>query len=1205
MKLTFIPLDYDYVTIDNKVYMKIFGKTKEGKTCCIIDSAVNFFYILSENPEKILNKIQNIPDVKKAEIVNKNYQEKPVKAIKIFCEYNKMQETAHKIKNMDSTANSRERDINIITRYIMESKIKPLVWYNIQGEIITDTEFKGISNSLDTDIVLKLEKSEESKEQPEFKPKILAFDIEVKELEIGRSEILMISLVSDKFKKVITWKKCSKAKKYVECLKDEAETIEKFHQYVKEINPDIITGYFSDGFDFPYLRARAEKNGIDLRLGKDNSRILFSRGRPLNARIKGIIHIDLLKFIETVYSQYLQSETLGLNEVANELIGKGKLEVDHFKETHEYKEHEWQDYFEYNLQDSLLTYQLFEKLWPDMLEFAKIIQEPLYNITRYSMSHLVENYFIHNLERFNEIAEKRPIHEEIQKRRQRPKYVGAFVFQPEANLYENLAIFDFTSYWPSIIVTFNLSKTTFLEKKEKNSLEVDLNGKKVYFSKKQGFIPKLLAEIIDLRKKYKKELKQKPDPIKKVRSNAYKLLANATYGYQGFFGARWYCPEASASTTAISRNFIQEIIKKTNKEGYKVIYADSVDGKTKVFIKNKEDVYEKKIEELFKRVDRKKFGKEYNFNKKIKVLTLDKHGKSVFKPVRYIMRHKSKKKMYRVHFTNNWFIDVTEDHSLMAYQSSKFNQSKKNKKNILRRIIKIKPEEVGKKASTIVALKKIPYNKQKKTKDYPKEIYEFMGYFIGDGSFSRNKSHKRYNKDYYIRLSTGLDKAEIIKRLIKPLIKRGYIKNYWESKTRKGDITFNGLKLVRLISKDLRNGSGKKIIPDWLFEEKEENIAAFLRGLFSADGCVMFKKGVPSIKYTSTNEGYIKNSRKLLYRVGISNSIFKENSINKYKDKKQVYSKKSISKNLWVKDRKLFAEKIGFLLERKNKLCGIRTDGVKKRFLRDFEFDTQSIKKIEKIKTPKYVYDLEVEDTHTFFANNILVHNTDGFAFLLNKKSKKQTLDFLKKLNSKLPGIMELELEDFYKRGIWVTKRTGEFGAKKKYALINYEDKLKIRGFETVRRDWCTLARQVQNKILDKILKDGNEKSALKYLKGIIKKIKKREIDRKLLIIKTQLKKPLSEYLSEGPHVAVAKKMQKLGLPVDVGMLITYYVAEVEDKRARVRDRARLIDEKGRYDIEYYLKRQILPAVENIFEVFDINVKELLEDSKQKKLDGF
>ena len=66
---------------------------------------------------------------------------------------------------------------------------------------------------------------------------------------------------------------------------------------------------------------------------------------------------------------------------------------------------------------------------------------------------------------------------------------------------------------------------------------------------------------------------------------------------------------------------------------------------------------------------------------------------------------------------------------------------------------------------------------------------------------------------------------------------------------------------------------------------------------------------------------------------------------------------------------------------------------------------------------------------------------------------------------------MELELEDFYKRGIWVSKRTGEAGAKKKYALIDEKGKLKIRGFETVRRDWCNLARELQNNIIRQIFK--------------------------------------------------------------------------------------------------------------------------------------
>ena len=86
----------------------------------------------------------------------------------------------------------------------------------------------------------------------------------------------------------------------------------------------------------------------------------------------------------------------------------------------------------------------------------------------------------------------------------------------------------------------------------------------------------------------------------------------------------------------------------------------------------------------------------------------------------------------------------------------------------------------------------------------------------------------------------------------------------------------------------------------------------------------------------------------------------------------------------------------------------------------------------------------------------------------------------MEKLNSELPGVMELELEGFFKRGLWVTTRDGTTGAKKKYALLGKDNTLKIRGFETVRRDWCGIARAVQNRVIKYVLKDGNEERGLK-----------------------------------------------------------------------------------------------------------------------------
>ncbi len=814
MKIKFIPVDYSSFDWQGRNYIKIIGRNDSGKRICVIDSCpVYFWAILKENLskekiEKLLDKINQIQldtkgrktKVEKTELHDKNFLGKKVRAIKIFAtNYKDLHDIADHL-GFPEIELRRGYDLGFITHYILEKKLLPLNWYEIEGEVLNNSfEFGGIDMGLDVEQCIKLKSSKKIKLE-KFIPNVLAYDIEADELKIGEGEILMISLVGKNFKKVITWKNQNKKIPNVEYVKDEAELLEKFVEYVRKISPDFLVGYFSDGFDLPYLRARAEKNSMRLNLGLDESQPKFTRGITITGKINGIVHIDLLRFIQTAYSQYMQSETLSLNEVASEFLGDTKKEFK-IKHSSQLKEKDWEKYFEYNLHDSVLTYQLFQKMWPDLLEFTKIMQEPVFDVSRNGMSKNVESYILHNLERFNEIPEKRPTHDEISKRRHREKYEGAFVFEPIPGLYENLAMFDFTSSYGSVIVSYNLSKSTLLTKPEKDSYSIETGGKKLYFSKKPGFVPEMLKEIIEKRKKFKKELKQKPDAIKRARSNAFKLLANAYYGYQGFFGARYYCEEAAAATAAFAKKSIKEVIEKIDKAGYKIVYSD-----------------------------------------------------------------------------------------------------------------------------------------------------------------------------------------------------------------------------------------------------------------------------------------------------------------------------------------------------------------------------------------------------------------TDSIAFLLNGKSKKQTLEFLKKLNSQLPGIMELELEGFFKRGIWVTKRTGKIGAKKKYALIDEKGKTKIRGFETVRRDWCNLARQVQNKVIQQILKEGNEKEAVKYVKEIVKKLKNREIPKEQLIIKTQLKKPISEYKAISPHVIAAKKMQEKELPIGAGNLIEYFIAETKSKKKLVREMVKLPTEKGEYNIKYYLERQILPAIENIFQVFNINTKEIIEGKKQMTL---
>ena len=331
MKTDFIPIDYSYFDFHGRNYAMIIGRNSKGKRICVIDSCPVYFWAILKNnlsdkkTSQLIKETKKInldikgrqTKVEKVELHEKKFLGKKVKAMKIFAtNYKDLHSIANQL-GIKEIEKRRGYDLGFITHYIIEKKLIPMNWYEITGELLNNSyEFDKIDMGLDVDLCIKLEKIKRISDR-KFTPKALAYDIETDELKIGQGEILMVSLVSDNFKKVITWKKTKKIKQgYVEYVEDEAELIEKFVEYVREISPDFLIGYHSDGFDLPYLKARAEKNKVKLSLGLNDSQPRFTRGMTLSGRIHGIIHIDILKFIRTSYSQYMHSETLSLNEVS-------------------------------------------------------------------------------------------------------------------------------------------------------------------------------------------------------------------------------------------------------------------------------------------------------------------------------------------------------------------------------------------------------------------------------------------------------------------------------------------------------------------------------------------------------------------------------------------------------------------------------------------------------------------------------------------------------------------------------------------------------------------------------------------------------------------------------------------------------------------------------------------------------------------------
>ncbi|MFA5107951.1 MAG: DNA-directed DNA polymerase [Candidatus Micrarchaeia archaeon] len=259
----------------------------------------------------------------------------------------------------------------------------------------------------------------------------------------------------------------------------------------------------------------------------------------------------------------------------------------------------------------------------------------------------------------------------------------------------------------------------------------------------------------------------------------------------------------------------------------------------------------------------------------------------------------------------------------------------------------------------------------------------------------------------------------------------------------------------------------------------------------------------------------------------------------------------------------------------------------------------------------------------------VLYADTDSAFLLLGDKKKEDALKWMEKVNKTLPGTMELELEGFFPRGVFVSKKSNTgaktTGAKKKYALIDEKGKLKIRGFELVRRDWSIVARETQKAVLDAILKDGSKDKAVEIVKKVVQEVRAGTMPMEKMVIQTQLTKDLDKYEIKSPELVAALKANKRGHGEKLarGSVVRYIVtrtsnAAVELEKSSnasaqrsktsknsVSDKAEVVEMAKDYDADYYINHQIIPTVLKILKELGVQEEDLKSEGKQKGLDAF
>ncbi|CAF0793979.1 unnamed protein product [Didymodactylos carnosus] len=381
----------------------------------------------------------------------------------------------------------------------------------------------------------------------------------------------------------------------IQCFREQ-DLLQKWSDFVREVDPDIITGYNIQNFDFYYLLTRAKTLKVDgfpyLGRLKDvktvvRSTVLQSKqlGRRENKiiNLEGRVLFDLLLVLLREYK--LRSYTL--NAVSFHFLQQTKEDVQHsiIGDLQQGNEQTRRRLAVYCLKDAYLPLRLLEKLMSliNYMEMARVTGVPMSYLLQRGQQIKVISQIL------RKCKEKQLLIPAMKVTDNGDDFTGATVLEPVSGYYDTpITTLDFSSLYPSIMIAHNLCYTTLVGPTIRQSLsptDYIKTPSDNYFVKshiRRGILPEILENLLSTRKRVKQMLKDEKDEFRKKvldgRQNALKISANSVYGFTGAQVGKLPCLEISQSVTSFGRQMIEKT-KQLVEEKYRMENGSEYDAK--------------------------------------------------------------------------------------------------------------------------------------------------------------------------------------------------------------------------------------------------------------------------------------------------------------------------------------------------------------------------------------------------------------------------------------------------------------------------------------------------------------------------------------------------------------------------------------------------------------------------------------------------
>ena len=396
--------------------------------------------------------------------------------------------------------------------------------------------------------------------------------------------------------------------RYMKC-KDEYHLLKFFLKLWQEKCPDALTGWNTKFFDVPYLVNRMRKV-----LGEDEAKKLspwniiserqaFVMNRKMTVyELVGVGDLDYLELYKWYSPNGKSQESYRLDAIAQFELGEGKISYEEYENLHQLYRLNYQLFIEYNIKDVDLILKLEDKLKLIELALTLAYDTKTNYDDVFAQTRMWDALTYNNLMNQNIVVPPRIVKEKSE------AFEGAFVKDPQVGLHNWVASFDLNSLYPHLMMQYNISPETLIEPENYTQemrdvlsqgvtvdkllkKQIDLsalenvtitpNGQ-FFRTDMQGFLPKMMEDMYEDRKKFKKMMIQakkdyeaEKDDTKKyeiekriARFNnlqlAKKVSLNSAYGALGSQYFRFYDLRMALGVTTAGQFSIRWIESKIN-----------------------------------------------------------------------------------------------------------------------------------------------------------------------------------------------------------------------------------------------------------------------------------------------------------------------------------------------------------------------------------------------------------------------------------------------------------------------------------------------------------------------------------------------------------------------------------------------------------------------------------------------------------------